>query len=68
MGWFSSCEHEWEDTDKKKRLLFNVTYIPQHKCKKCGKVETCIGKLEHNAGYWVEYCIVCDRWLDDNYD
>jgi hypothetical protein len=53
------CEHEWEDAERKVRYFLNVSYIKQHKCKKCGKTEDCIDEVDSWTGD--AHCVICGR-------
>ncbi len=58
MGWFSSCDHDWEK-DWEKSRAFKPEY---HKCKKCGKTEKCTFNLCRQRGPDNEpICDKCDK-------
>lgn len=64
MGWFTSCEHDWESFRETVNVGFFSKNDPAyHKCKKCGKKEECfnnnlVGVYEHTR------CVVCHQTIE----
>ena len=73
MGFFSSCEHEWDESFRKQGI-WSPTTIPTHKCGLCGKEEDCVVESVektswaevNNYTYTVQRCRTCG--FDPSYD